>query len=309
MCEAEAVSHSAPTDPRPRDDRTVVAIAWAVAAVAFALATAFIAWLALGRDGGTDDGGAAAPAATSSTAPSEPGATQPDQQPTPDEGSGDASDTDADTGADSAAPDPGATEQNPSPEVAELLLSLQRRDPSDTMAVGEVDAPVVMIEYADYRCPYCARFHLEIRPELMPAVEDGTLRIEFRDLVIFEETSELAAVAGRAAAEQGHLEDFQAAVFALSTEGHGEFDAADLVDIADEVGVPDVEQFEADLENEELIEAVRADTAEGRQIGVSSTPTFLINTQVLQGAYPAERMLELIEQERLAVSEEQPSGR
>ncbi|MFK5690678.1 thioredoxin domain-containing protein [Ornithinimicrobium sp. LYQ92] len=301
------MSQSAPTDPRPRDDRTVVAIAWAVAAVAFALAAAFIAWLALGRDSGTDDGGAAAPAPTSSTAPSEPGTPQPDQQPTPDEGSGDASASDTDAG--SAAPDPGATEQTPEPEVAELLLSLQRRDPADTMAVGEVDAPVVMIEYADYRCPYCARFHLEIRPELMPAVEDGTLRIEFRDLVIFEETSELAAVAGRAAAEQGHLEDFQAAVFALSTEGHGEFDAADLVDIAEEVGVPDVEQFEADLENEELIDAVRSDTAEGRQIGVSSTPTFLINTQVLQGAYPAERMLELIEQERLAVSEEQPSGR
>lgn len=284
------------TGPQPRDDRTAVAIAWAVGAVAFAAAAAFIAWLALG-EGGRGDDGAAPPAATSTPAP---GAEEPEPQPTPEQDAGG-----QEPGQGGAAP----PEQDPSPELAELLLSLQRRDADDTMAVGDVDAPVVMIEYADYRCPYCARFHLEIRPDLAPAIEDGTLRIEFRDLVIFDETSELAAVAGRAAAEQGQLEDFQKAVFALSNEGHGEYDAADLIEIAREVGVPDVEQFEADLQDEELLAAVQADTAEGRSLGLSSTPTFLINTQFVQGAYPAVHLLSIIEQEHQAVLEGETQGR
>lgn len=280
---------STPAAPPPRDDRTVVAVAWAVAAAVIAISATLIAWLALsGSDGGEDT---AAPAASESPAVTE--------DPT---GEDDASGT---GGADPAgqAEDPGAAAQTPSPEVAEMMLGLQRRDAGDAMAEGAVDAPVVMIEYADYRCPYCAQFALEIRPELQPLVDDGTLRIEFRDLVLFEETSELAAVAGRAAAAQGHLSDFQREVFALSTQGHGEYGEADLISIAEEVGVPDLQQFEADLSSEDLLSAVRADTEEARSLGVSSTPTFLVNTQVLQGLYPAETVIEVIEREAAAAQD------
>ena len=299
MCDADGVS--TPTPPPSGADRTVVAVAWAVAAVVVALVTAFIAWLALG-DRGPEQ--ASAPSQSSG-----PGATSAEDG--ADDGGADASATEGDDGsapgstptdegsaAEPPPTDPGAAEQTPPPEVAQMMLDLQRRDPQDPMAVGEVDAPVVMIEYADYRCPYCARFHLEIRPDLLPLVEDGTLRIEFRDFVIFDETSQLAAVAGRAAAEQDRLQEFQSAVFALSTDGHGEYGREDLVDIAEEVGVGDLEQFEADLDDADLAAAVEADSAEARAIGVSSTPTFLINTQVLQGAYPADRMLEIIEEQR-----------
>ncbi|WP_298887150.1 thioredoxin domain-containing protein [uncultured Serinicoccus sp.] len=296
---------STPTSPQPRTDRTVVAVAWAVAAVVVALVTAFIAWLALGERGSEQT---AAPSQTvgpeATPAPDEDGAdaggTQGDGGPQGDGGSAPQGSAAPDEGSAAQPPpaDPGAAEQTPPPEVAQMMLDLQRRDPQDPMAVGEVDAPVVMIEYADYRCPYCAQFHLEIRPELLPLVEDGTLRIEFRDFVIFDETSRLAAVAGRAAAEQDRLEEFQSAVFALSTDGHGEYGQAELVDLAEEVGVADPEQFEADLDDADLAAAVEADSAEARAIGVSSTPTFLINTQVLQGAYPADRMLEIIEEQR-----------
>ncbi len=305
MCDAGRVS--TPTSPQPRTDRTVVAVAWAVAAVVVALVAAFIAWLALGERGEQQ-----------AVAPSQTAGSEAEAAPAPegdgadeggaDEGDGESAPRGSSTpdGGSAAEPpaDPGAAQQTPPPEVAQMMLDLQRRDPEDPMAVGEVDAPVVMIEYADYRCPYCARFHLEIRPELMPLVEDGTLRIEFRDFVIFDETSQLAAVAGRAAAEQDRLEEFQSAVFALSTDGHGEYGQEEILEIAEEVGVPDLEQFEADLTDAELTAAVEADSAEARAIGVSSTPTFLINTQVLQGAYPADRMLEIIEEQRQDATEQ-----
>lgn len=297
MCEPEGVSTASADPGRPQNDSKIASVAWAIAAIVVALAAAFIAWLALGdRDSApTSDG---SPSATAEASAPDADATDPAAA-----GATDPAATD-DIAPDPATQDPAtqdpagdAAAQTPPPDVVEFMLGLQRRDAEDVMAVGDVDAPVVMIEYADYRCPYCARFHLETRPELDALVGDGTLRIEFRDLVLFEETSELAAVASRAAAEQGHLEDFQTAVFGLSTEGHGEYTRDDLITLAEEVGVEDIDAFEAALDDEEILAQVQADTAEARAIGISSTPTFLINTQVVQGAYPIDHFRQVIEAE------------
>lgn len=252
-------------------DSRAQSIAWAVAAVVVALVIGFIAWLATGED--RDDPSGAGSGAPSSAGP-------------PAEATGD----DA-AGSPEAAP-------TPPPEVQQLLLDLQRRDADDPLAEGEVDAPVVMIEYADYRCPYCARFHLEERPDLQPLVEDGTLRIEFRDLVLFDEPSQLAAVAARAAAEQGVLAAYQTALFERSVDGQAELTREDLVAMAEQVGVADLVAFGTALDDERLHALVRADTEEARAIGVTSTPTFLVNTTVVQGAYAAEYMIDVIEQQR-----------
>ena len=71
----------------------------------------------------------------------------------------------------------------------------------------------------------------------------------------------------------------------------------DLVAIAQEVGVEDLDAFEAAFDDEEIRAAVQADTQEARSIGISSTPTFLINTQVVQGAYPIDYFQQIIEVE------------
>lgn len=280
---------TAPGPSQPSSDNRAASIAWAIAAIVVALVVAFIAWLAMGDRGG------------SGTADAESSPTTSAQDV---EGAQGAEDQTAGGGEDAQAPaqgqpqgPPEAEEQTPPEEVEEFMLSLQRRDAEDVMAVGDVDAPVVMIEYADYRCPYCAQHHRETRPELTPLVEDGTLRIEFRDLVIFDETSMLAALGGRGAAEQGLLEEYQAEVFALSDEGHGEYTQEDLMEIAEQIGIEDLEAFEAAFDDPEILAAVQADTQEARQIGLTSTPSFLVNTQVVQGAYPLAYFEQVIEAE------------
>lgn len=276
LCDAGAVSEPISPAP-PAGDRRTASIAWAVAVIVVALVSAFIAWLAIG--GGGSDGDAAGSDPSVSAPP-----TTSDQDGSADDAPAAGPDDAAATGPDDAA----AT--GPSPEVAELMMGLQRRDADDPLAVGDVDAPVVMIEYADYRCPYCARFELETRPQLQDLVDDGTLRIEFRDFVIFGEESHAVAVAVRAAAEQGaeHGLAYQEAVFARSTTGEATLTQDDLIALAEEVGVPDVEAFTAALDDPELAAAVDADTAEARSLGLSSTPTFLVNTAVVQGAESAE---------------------
>lgn len=282
MWDAEPVSTPQPaapqpTSPPPADDSRASSIAWAVAVIVVALVTGLIAWLALGDQGG---GGASAPTTPSPAATSE--AERPEES----------------AGADQDAPSQDdAAAQTVPPEVEEIMLGLQRRDPDDPMAAGDVDAPVVLIEYADYRCPYCAQFAVETRPQLQPLVDAGVLRVEFRDFVIFDEQSHAAAVAARAAAAQGVLEPYQEAVFALSTEGHAEIGRQELVDLAAEVGVPDLEEFEEALDDPALAAAVDADTAEARSIGLTSTPTFLVNTTVVQGAQTASYFEAVIAQE------------
>ena len=91
-------------------------------------------------------------------------------------------------------------------QQSDLSAGLARRDADDYTAIGDVDAPLVMIEYSDYRCPYCALYATETQPELIKKyVDTGKLRIEWRDTPIFGEQSLDAAVAAPAAGEQGML--------------------------------------------------------------------------------------------------------
>ncbi|MGC5584607.1 DsbA family protein [Ornithinimicrobium sp. W1679] len=293
---------SAASSPPPADDRRTASIAWAVAVIVVALVSAFIAWLAL-SDGGRDGDAAGSAPSVSAPATSEDAtedaagndAEADDGEGTDAADTGGAAEGSTDGSGDGSADATGdagddAAATGPSPEVAELMMSLQRRDADDPLAVGDVDAPVVMIEYADYRCPFCARFALETLPELQDLVDDGTLRIEFRDFVIFGDESHAVAVAARAAAEQGpeHGLAYQEAAFARSTAGQATLTEDDLVAIAEEVGVPDVDAFTESLDDPQLAAAVDADTAEARSLGLSSTPTFLVNTAVVQGAETAE---------------------
>src|SRR5699024_10549139 len=69
-------------------------------------------------------------------------------------------------------------------------LDMSRRDEADPLAMGAVDAPVVMVEYADFRCPFCGVFARDVQPELISRyVDEGILRIEWRDLPIFGDQS------------------------------------------------------------------------------------------------------------------------
>ena len=175
------------------------------------------------------------------------------------------------------------------PAAAESTpLDMSRRIANDPTALGDVDAPVVLVEYADYRCPFCGLFSRETLPPLMEKyVKSGDLRVEWRDLPVFGAQSSETAVAGRAAGKQGKFWEFNKAAFALAPErGHADLPRERLLQIAQEVGVPDMTQFEADLDSKELQQAVAADAQEAAALGATGTPTFLVNDTPLVGAQP-----------------------
>ncbi|MHA7306051.1 DsbA family protein [Arthrobacter sp. TMN-49] len=177
-------------------------------------------------------------------------------------------------------------------------LKLERRVAGDPLALGAVDAPVVMIEYSDYRCPFCGVYARKTQPEIVKKyVDTGQLRIEWRDLPVFGESSVNAAVAARAAGVQGLFWKFNEAVYAAAPEkGKGELSEPELLKLAEKAGVPDMAKFAADLKSPDLRALVNADLAEGTQLGLNSTPTFVINNQSIPGAQPLDVFVQVIDE-------------
>ncbi|RMB59664.1 disulfide bond formation protein [Tessaracoccus antarcticus] len=195
--------------------------------------------------------------------------------------------------------DPAPTsDESVNPEQDAFLTSLPRREDGDPLAKGRVDAQIVMTEWADYRCPFCSVFAEDTLPLLQPLIDDGTLRIEFRDLAIFGDDSINAAAGARAAGEQGLYWEFAGALYAsLPNQGHPPVGDDVVGSIATEVGVPDMQKFQADYKNPATRAAIDADSSEAQGFGISSTPTFLIGTQVISGAQPLEVFEQVIASE------------
>ncbi|NMR28708.1 DsbA family protein [Crystallibacter degradans] len=178
-------------------------------------------------------------------------------------------------------------------------LDMSRRIADDPTALGAVDAPVVMVEYSDYRCPFCGLFARDTLPALVKKyVDSGDLRIEWRDLPVFGEESMEAALAGRAAGEQGKFWEFNKAVYDAAPErGHADLNRERLIEFAEQSGVPDMKKFEADLESKQLRQAVTRDAQEAASLGATGTPTFLVNDTPFVGAQPLEAFEQAIDAE------------
>jgi protein-disulfide isomerase len=128
-------------------------------------------------------------------------------------------------------------------------------------------------------------------------VEDGTLRLEWRDFPYLGQESVNAALAARAAQEQGKFWEYHDLLYENQSGG---FSDERLVELAREAGL-DVERFEEDLASGRFEQAVAEDFREGQRTGITGTPTFVINGRVLAGLQPQgvyESAIEQAEEER-----------
>ncbi|MFJ3141530.1 DsbA family protein [Streptomyces halstedii] len=175
------------------------------------------------------------------------------------------------------------------------LAGLARRDTADKLALGRADAPVVLIEYADFKCGYCAKFARDTEPELIKKyVDDGTLRIEWRNFPIFGKESEAAARASWAAGQQGRFWQFHRAAYAEGAKEKG-FGKDHLQALAEQAGVEDLDRFARDTESTAANDAVARDQEQAYGIGATSTPSFLINGRPVAGAQPMSVFTQAIE--------------
>ena len=186
------------------------------------------------------------------------------------------------TGGDAAAPAAGS-----SAPVVGPVTGLERRQADDPLALGRTDAPVVMVAYSDFQCPFCGKFARDTEPTLVQKyVDTGILRIEWRDFPYLGADSTTAAYAGRAAAAQGKFWQFHDAAYAKEFRPNsGALSASNLDAIATALGL-DLTRFHADMASGTVHTAVEDDFVGGQQIGVSGTPAFIVNGTPVIGAQP-----------------------
>jgi protein-disulfide isomerase len=140
---------------------------------------------------------------------------------------------------------------------------------------GDPDAAVTIEIWADFQCPFCGLSAKGVEPEVVRQYAgSGQAQVVFRDFAFLGEESFDSAVAARCAGDQGRFWHFHDLLFASQQgENQGAFARERLLNLASFAGL-EPEAFEACLDDPAIRTEVEAETAEGREVGIVSTPTW-----------------------------------
>lgn len=156
-------------------------------------------------------------------------------------------------------------------------------------ALGPKDAPVTIVAFSDFQCPYCARAVPTIHK--VHDVYGDKVRIVFRNFPLpFHENAKGAAAAGVCAAAQGKFWELHDKMF----ENQQQLDEAGLKKLAGEVGL-DEAKFAECLKSADTTKEVDADIAAGKAAGVTGTPAFFVNGVMISGAQPFDAFKDAID--------------
>ncbi|USN45877.1 MAG: DsbA family protein [Candidatus Woesearchaeota archaeon] len=180
------------------------------------------------------------------------------------------------------------------PQVTGLGKYLDPATADDDPVLGDANAPVTIIEFSDYECPYCGKFRQETFDALKSTyIDTGKVKLVFRDLPLsFHEHAQNAALASECADDQGMFWEYHDALFAHQTA----LTVADLKSYAADLGL-EVDTFNACLDSQEHAAEVAGDAADAAAVGVTGTPGFFINDMFVPGALPFETFQQIIEAE------------
>lgn len=155
---------------------------------------------------------------------------------------------------------------------------------------GPADAPIVFVEFGDFKCGFCKRFHDETIEPLLDEY-DGQIRYVYRDFPVVG--GQQAAEAAECANAQGQFWPYHDALYA---DPQSYNTAEDFVALAEELSL-DTEDFEACYSDGTFRDEIAEDAADGREYGVGGTPTFFINGVRIVGAQPIDAFRSVIDQE------------
>jgi len=161
----------------------------------------------------------------------------------------------------------------------------------DAPALGTEDAPVVIVEFSDFQCPFCARWHQEVWPQISETYQ-GNVRLVYRDfpLVQAHPYAQDAAIAARCAGQQELYWEFHGLLF------EGEMEINDLAFDAFATRLElDQSAFDKCLADPDMLRQVQNDLNLGEMVGIDGTPTFFINGYRIKGAQPFEEFQKVID--------------
>lgn len=172
---------------------------------------------------------------------------------------------------------------------------LPKSIPTNGHTMGVPNAPVRVVEWADYQCPFCGTFARNVQPELVKEfVAAGKICFEYQDFAFLGPESVLAAEAAGCAMDQGNFWQYHDSLFAnQGAENSGAFSPELLVEIAAQMGL-DASQFSQCLTSGSHRDQVLALRQNGIEHGIHGTPSLIVNGQKIafQGWDSLQRAIE-----------------
>jgi protein-disulfide isomerase len=183
----------------------------------------------------------------------------------------------------------------PPPELIEVDM---KELVDDDQWTGDENAPVVIVEFSDFQCPFCERWATETLPQLTQTyIDTGKVRLVYRDFPLssIHPEAQNAAESAECARDQGKFWEYHDTLFENRMDWSGVGDAK-FKQYAADLGL-DTSQFNDCLDSDKYKNEVLDDLNAGGSVGVSGTPTFFINGKKLVGAQPFENFVTVIEEE------------
>ncbi len=168
--------------------------------------------------------------------------------------------------------------------------------PSDAPVLGNENAEVLILEFADFQCPYCQEFHNEILPRLKAEyIDTGKVRFAFLDFAFLGDESVRAASAARCAKDQGKFWEYHDLLYKNQNgENEGTFNPEKLKELGKELNL-NTSDFNSCVDARLAEAEVVAATNSASEAGISSTPTLLVNGKVAEGVRSFEEYISMIE--------------
>ena len=153
----------------------------------------------------------------------------------------------------------------------------------DDPSLGRTDAPLTIVEFSDFQCPFCERFHSQTFPLIKQQyIDTGKVRFVYRDFPLgFHPNAEPAALVAECADEQGKFWEFHDKIF----ENQETLSDAMYRIWAQELGL-NTEQFNSCLDSGKYRAEVQKDLADGTAAGIGGTPGFFVGEVPISGAQP-----------------------
>ncbi len=148
---------------------------------------------------------------------------------------------------------------------------------------GDPNAPVTIVEFSDFECPFCARFYSQTYNQIVEQyVDTGKAKIVFRDFPLsFHQNAQKAAEAAECAGEQDMFYEMHDMLFERGVTGG----VASFKQMASDLGL-DTTAFNTCLDSGAQAQEVQSDFSDGQRLGVRGTPGFLVNGELISGAQP-----------------------
>lgn len=163
---------------------------------------------------------------------------------------------------------------------------------------GSAEAKVTIVEYSDFQCPFCVRGYHTIEDQVLKEYGDN-VRFYYKHFPLgFHKWAEPAGVAAECAADQDHGAYWQ--VYSFYFENQKQINPQNLKEKTKEAlagSKIDMTKWETCFDGNATVDRVRADMEEGQSVGVTGTPGFIINGQLLSGAQPFQRFKQIIDAE------------